>query len=153
MISIVPAQKSDIQTLQNLNDEVFTDNYKYDSDLKMDWAQSETGKKYFTELVENPKAICFIAKDGEKAVGYIACSSKDFGYRKGKYIEIENMGVSPSYRSQGIGSLLIDKALGLAKERGFNKVYVNAYSENLKAVEFYEKSGFKKIDISLEKEI
>lgn len=153
MIIITPAQKEEIQILQNLNDDVFTDNHKYDYDLKMDWAQSEVGNKYFTEVLDNPEAICLIAKDGEKPVGYIAALPKDFGYRLSKYIEIENMGVTPNYRSQGIGSKLINKTLEIAKERGFQKVYVNAYSDNLKGIKFYEKSGFKKIDVSLEKEI
>ena len=39
-------QRDDVITLQNLNDEVFVDNHKYDPDLKTDWSQSETGRKY-----------------------------------------------------------------------------------------------------------
>ncbi len=37
--------------LQLLNDEVFVDNYKYDPDLKLDWAMSAAGEKYFKELI------------------------------------------------------------------------------------------------------
>lgn len=147
------AGKDEVRVLQNLNDEVFVDNHKYDPDLKLDWAQSETGEKYFTEVLNNPEAICLIAEEGGKPVGYLAATPKDFGYRLSKYIEIENMGVSPNSRSKGIGAQLVKKCLELAKKSGYQRIYVNSYFENTKAIAFYEKCGLKKIDVSLEKNI
>lgn len=151
LMDIRVADENDIKMLQDLNDEVIIDNSKYDPDLKRDSAQSETGRNYFSNTVENPDYICLIAEENNKAVGYIAASPKKFEYRMSKYIEIENMGVSPDYRAKGIGSQLIDECLKIAKERGFQKVYVNSYFDNDKAIKFYERNGFKKIDISLEK--
>jgi ribosomal protein S18 acetylase RimI-like enzyme len=147
------AEKDEVKILQNLNDEVFVDNHKYDLDLKIDWAQSEIGEKYFKDALNNPNAICLIAEEDNKPIGYLVAAPKDFGYRLSKYLEIENMGVSPNFRSKGIGFQLVDKCLEIAKDKGFQKVYVNAYFENTKAIAFYEKCGLKKIDISLEKDI
>lgn len=147
------ARKEEVKILQNLNDEVFIDNHKYDIDLKMDWAQSVTGRKYFTKVLNNSQAICLIAEEDRKVMGYLVAAPKEFGYRLSKYIEIENMGVSPNYRSKGIGISLLNKCVEIAKQRGFQKVYVNSYFENTKAIAFYEKCGLKKIDISLEKNI
>jgi ribosomal protein S18 acetylase RimI-like enzyme len=146
-------KKDEVQKLQDLNDEVFTDNSKYDADLKIDWAQSETGKKYFTEVLEDIESICMLAEDEDKPVGYIVAVPKEFGYRLSKYIEIENMGVSPDYRSKGVGTQLIEKVLGLAKEKGFQKVYVSSYSDNVKAIDFYQRNGFTKIDVGFERKI
>lgn len=153
MISIRPARKDEIQKLQDLNDQVFVHNSEYDPDIKIDWAQSPVGKSYFTEVVNNPEEICLIAEENDIPVGYIAAGPKEFDYRNSKYIEIENMGVSPEHRSKGIGAQLIKKIIELAKEKGYQKVFVNSYSGNTKAVEFYERNGFNKIDISLEKSI
>ena len=153
MFTYTPADINDVQSLQDLNDEVFVDNSKYDSDLKLDWAQSEVGKKYFTGVVENPENICLIARDDEKPVGYIAAEPKDFDYRLSKCIEINNMGVSPKYRSKGVGSELIRRVVEKAKERGYKRIYVTSYWKNDGAVSFYEKNGFEKIDVSLEKVI
>jgi hypothetical protein len=61
VITIKPAQKEDVQSLQNLNDEVFVDNSKYDPDLRMDWARSEIGRKYFTKAASYSDTICLIA--------------------------------------------------------------------------------------------
>lgn len=153
MIKIRTAKKGEVGELQNLNDEVFIDNQKYDSDLFMGWAKSDKGKGYFTNLVNNLNALCLIATDNKVSIGYIAAAPKNFGHRKSKYLEIENMGVIPQYRSKGIGSLLIKKCLKWAKKKGFDKVYVNSYFANSKAIGFYKKSGFSEIDVSLERKV
>ena len=83
----------------------------------------------------------------------MAAAEKFIDYRKSKYLEIENMGVVPDYRSQGISRLLMDECFKWGKENGFQKVFVNSYIKNTAAMEFYKKSGFEEIDISLEKNI
>ncbi len=132
---------------------MFIDNAQYDSDMKLGWPFSENGKKYFTHMVTSADAICLIAEDGVKKVGYLAASPKVMDFRNSRYIEIENMGVIPEYRSHGIGKLLVQKCFELAKERGFQKVYVLSYAKNVKALAFYEKNGLTPIDIGLEKEL
>ena len=147
------ARIDEVKILQDLNDEVLKDNRKYDPDLLMDWAQSDKGKAYFTNLVNNPKACCLVAEENSKLVGYIAAAPKDFGYRKSKYLEIGDMGVNPENRSKGIGTQLVKKCLAWAKKQRYQKVYVNSYFENSKAVSFYKSNGFSEIDVSLEREI
>lgn len=148
---IRPAQKNEVKQLQILNDEVFVDNRKYNPDLDMNWAKSNKGKEYFTKLLNNPHACCFIAEDKRRRIGYIAAAAKNISYRKSKYIEIENMGVTPKYRSRGIGTMLIEKCCEWAKVKGFQKIYVNAYFQNIKGVSFYKKNKFLEIDVGLEK--
>lgn len=151
MIKIRTARKEEVKDLQNLNDEVFISDQQYDPDLFMDWAQSNKGKEYFTQLLNNQNSCCLIAEDNGRKVGYIAAVPKDISYRKSKYIEIENMGVTPQRRSKGIGSILIQECLKWAKSKGFQKVYVNAYFNNIKAIKFYKRNGFSEIDLCLEK--
>jgi ribosomal protein S18 acetylase RimI-like enzyme len=145
------ATVADIKLLQSLNNEVFMDNSKYDSDLKTDWAQSSAGYEYFNTLVTDKDSICLIATHQEQGIGYLVASAKPIPYRLSKYLEIENMGVVPEYRSQGIGKKLINQCLNIAKSRGYQKVYVNAYFQNKGAISFYKNNGFAEIDLSLEK--
>jgi len=119
----------------------------------MDWSQSIEGKKYFTNLVNNPNACCLVAEEKIKLIGYIAATYKEFDYRKRKYIEINNMGVMPTFRSRGIGTLLIKECLKWARSKGFQKIYVNSYFQNHKAINFYKRNGFLEIDLSLERDI
>ena len=54
--------------------------------------------------------------------------------------KIERVATIPDYRSQGIGSLVIDEAEKWLKEMGAKKVLINSRKA---AVRFYEKLGYK----------
>jgi len=102
-------------------------------------------------LVNDPNSICFVAENSDsKLVGYFAASDKSISYRKSKYLEVDNMGVMPEYRSQGIGKELMDECKRWAKEKGYQKLFVNSYYKNEKAIKFYKRCGFGEIDVSLE---
>lgn len=148
-IRIRRATPADVSILQKLNNEVFIDNYKYDNDLILDWATSEKGKAYFTKLLLDTKSICFIAQDDNEPVAYIAARPREFGYRKSKYFEIDNMGTIPKYQSKGIGSILITKVKEWARKNGYDYLRVNTYFFSSRAVLFYKKNGFKEIDLDL----
>lgn len=63
------------------------------------------------------------------------------------------MGVIPGFRSQGIGSLFIEKLSEWARTKGFQKYYLNSYFKNTKAIAFYKKNGFSEIDVILDRAI
>lgn len=121
--------------------------------MDMKWAHSHIGKEYFTKLLNNPEACCLIAEENGKKIGYIAAIPKKITYRISKYVEIDNMGVIPKYRSKGIGTMLMNRCLEWAKAQGFQKAYVNSYFHNQMAIRFYKRNGFSEIDVSLEKNL
>ena len=153
MITIRLCLPTEWSTLQKLNDEVFQDNHKYDPDLVKDWALSDAGENYFQRILRDKNSCCFIASADKNPVGYIVGSPKKYSYRKSRYFEIDNMGVSPNYRSKGIGSKLIERLIVWAEENNYDKLIVNAYFSNASAIEFYKKNGFNEIDISMERKI
>ena len=150
MINIRQARTDEVEKLQFLDDEVFLHDVEFDHDLDMTWAKGEKGKQFFTNALNDPESYCLIAEDNDKAIGYLVASSKETSYRKSKCAELQNMGVSPDYRSKGIGSMLVQKCLGWAKTKGYQKMYVSAYFGNTEAIEFYKKNGFLEIDLGLE---
>lgn len=153
MITIRQCTPTDRSDLQHLNDEVFRDNATYDDDLDVDWAKSDKGKKYFTELLQNDHGLCLIAEDGNTKIGYLTAAPKKIEYRNSSYVEIQNMGVTQRYQSQGIGKLLLESFFEWAESKGFQKAFVNSFVKNTGAVSFYKKNGFHEIDISLEKQL
>jgi len=150
MTTIRSAGIKDIKDLQRLNQEAFLDNLSYDPDLAMDWAMSEKGREHFTKLFAPPDSACFVAEDLGVLVGYITLSEHVFDFRKSRCVEILDVGVSPSYQSKGIGSLLIQKARAWAKEKGYQKMYVSCYFTNTRGVAFYKRNGLTEIDLGLE---
>jgi ribosomal protein S18 acetylase RimI-like enzyme len=153
MTTIRKLEPNEWKQLPTLNDEIFCENSTYDPDLKKDWAQSESGEKYFRELATDSDSCCFVAEDDGCLVGYVAASPKEFTYRNSKYLEIDNIGVIPSYREQGVAKHLIEEVTSWAKRKGYEKLYVNSYVKNTVAIEFYKHYGFDAIDVSLEKRI
>lgn len=141
----------DWKIIQELNHQVFQVDQDHDSDLNMDWPFSDEGVEYYKQVANGEIGKCFVACEEDQVIGYIALAEKVFGYRKSKYLEIDNMGVDQKYRSQGIGKLLVEKAGEWAGNHGFARLFVSAYWENHGANNFYRKNGFTEIGIMFDK--
>lgn len=152
-IKIKKALLDDWKTIQNLNNFVFLNDKSHDGDLDLNWPFSKEGIKYYKDLSSGKYGHCLIAYLGNNAVGYAAMAIKDFGYRKSKYVEIENMGVDPKHRSKGIGKKLLDCVTKWAKTKGASKLYVSAYWKNKKAIKFYKNNKFYEMGLEMDKDI
>lgn len=62
--------------------------------------------------------------------------------RPRKYCHIEEFGVSPAYRRQGIGTALIAFCTAEASKKGFSKMELDVWEFNEDAQKFYEAVGF-----------
>jgi len=152
-IKIKIAKTSDWKLIQELNNQVFLNDKSHDDDLDLTWPFSPAGVKYYKKLANGKYGKCFIAYLATKPVGYVALALKDFGYRKSKYVEVENIGVDPQYRNRGIGRLLMDAAVKWAKEQKAAKLWVSAFWENRKAIKFYKQNGFYESGVEMDKKI
>lgn len=152
-IIIKEAISNDWKVLQKLNNDVYQSDSVFDLDLDLNRPFSEGGVAYIKKLASGDYGKCYIAFVEGKPAGYIAMSKLKFDHRKSMYVEVENMGVAPEYRSQGIGKLLIDKAKKWAIKSGINKLFVVAYFKNERAIKFYKKEGFEEIGLELEMKI
>lgn len=152
-ITIRKANPNDWNMIQKLNNEVFEDNAKYDPFMINNWAYSKFGIAYYQKITRDKVYSTFIAEVEGKPVGYLVGSERVRTYRNLKVAEIDNMGVTPQFRSKGIGRELIKHFIQWAKSKGFNSLYVNAYFANKRAIEFYQTLGMKPIDMSLEMQI
>lgn len=62
----------------------------------------------------------------------------------GRYLEMDNVVVAETHRSMGIGQLLTDFVVEMARSEGCEMMMLDAYLENEKAHAFYERAGFYK---------
>ena len=150
-ITIRQVKSEDWWSIQKLNNEVFQNDKDNGPDMDLNWPHSEKAIKYYQDLANGAYGHCLIAEIDGIAVGYVALSIKDFGYRKSKYVEVENIGVSPEFRSKGIGEKLMNASSEWAKSQGANRLYVEAFWGNTKAIKYYKNNGFTEIGIQLEK--
>lgn len=63
---------------------------------------------------------------------------------------ITSLFVKEPHRKKGIGSQLLQKAIENAKKKSVIEVHVDTEENNTKAIEFYQKHGFRKVGVMFE---
>ncbi len=99
----------------------------------------------FAENVARADAACFLAFDGEQAIGFAQCGlrhdyvegtdSTPVGYLEGIYVE-------EGYRKQGIAGKLLSACEGWAKEKGCAEFASDCELENAQSLHFHLNMGF-----------
>ena len=94
-------------------------------------------KGAFLEEIENNKfARYIVAKVDGKAVGYAGMWKViDEGH-------ITNIAVHPEFRHAGIGSLLMENLIGIARKEGITSMTLEVRKSNIAAQRLYFKYGF-----------
>jgi ribosomal protein S18 acetylase RimI-like enzyme len=155
-VEIRRATPEDLETLQELDAKLFKREHdNYDKLLNLEWTRSEEGAAYFRKMLGNEEDRCFIAFADGKAVGFVVGGRKKASlYRNVRHqAELDSIFVIEEYQSKGVGKMLTERFLSWCKEKGFEKVRVDAYPGNKRALEFYRKHGFEDHLVRLEKDI
>lgn len=145
--------EADWKALQTLNNEVYEHDAEYDKYLDVAWPFSEEGIEYYKKITSSDHFFSYIALDGEVPVGHIVIEPKERGIRTNKVAEIIELGVSPQYRSQQIGSKLVDAGKLWCKDHGIDSLCVDSYLANEKGIAFYKRQGLMPLAMNLEMEL
>lgn len=92
-------------------------------------------KAFETELIS-----AFVAKVDNQTVG-MALFYDTFSTWKGKMLYLEDFYVQPHFRNLKIGSMLFDKVIQEAKDRGCKLIKWQVLDWNEKAISFYKKKN------------
>lgn len=82
----------------------------------------------------------FVACQEDQIVGYVICFFAYFTWI-GKSMYMDDLYVKQIHRSRGIGSQLIQKVIGHARDNNCHKVRWQVSDWNAPAIEFYKKLG------------
>ena len=104
-------------------------------------------QKIKAELVSKTSSYYFLYDKG-KVVAYIkinfAPTQTDLNQKD--TLELERIYVKKDYKGFGYGTILINKVLFIASECECTYVWLGVWEGNIKALEFYQKLGFKIFD-------
>lgn len=93
-----------------------------------------------SELVgDNKKYI--VAKIGEKITGFAGILIME------PELEIMNIVVRKSERKKGVGTVLLQKIIDIARQGNFQNIFLEVNEKNLGAIKLYEKAGFERIGL------
>ena len=97
---------------------------------------------YYAELQGHNRSLMLIARakgreaENSQVVGYIAARAA------AGELHINNVAVRESYRRNGIGGLLLSRAIEEGKRLGASSAFLEVRSGNLAAQSLYQKCGF-----------
>lgn len=89
---------------------------------------------------KNNEVYFVVDDDGEVLGGGGIKHLKDF---EKDFCELQKMYYSPKVRGKGIGRLMLQKCLKVAKELGYKKCYLESASQLKAAIHIYNSIGFK----------
>lgn len=91
---------------------------------------------FMVDYLFNSSSDYFVAKFQGKVVGFIGI------WYEGKKLHVINVAVHPKERGKGIGTSMLMFAINLAKELGYEIVYLEARKSNILAQKLYKRLGF-----------
>jgi ribosomal protein S18 acetylase RimI-like enzyme len=94
------------------------------------------------DLAARPFAFSFLAWRGDEAVGLANCFEGYSTFKAQPLINIHDLAVHPSARSQGVGQALMNAVELEAKARGVCKITLEVLSGNTVALKSYARFGF-----------
>lgn len=97
----------------------------------------------YTEIGKYPDMYMnYVALDDDKMIGFLSMVYYKTFLHKGGTALINELIVAESHRNKGIGKMLIEKAIQSAKSRGMDEIEVGTEVTNIRAQNFYKKTGF-----------
>ena len=122
-------------TIEKMKKEFIDQVYEIDKEsVPIPWS-----KNSIEEEMNNMLAYFIVAKDDEKVVGFAMC------WFIMDECHIGNIAVTPSYRKQGVASLLLDELLSKCKEHGTTYILLEVRASNIPAQNLYKKYGFEEV--------
>ena len=101
----------------------------------------ERGREGFLHAVQNPEADVLLALDGEAIVGLASVYLDPPFIRFGKRCWLQDLVVTSSRRSEGIGALLLDAATAWARTGGCTHLELTSGAGRVEAHRFYRSQG------------
>lgn len=95
-------------------------------------------REMFLELARPPSGLFLVAERGRTVAGYVTA------LRSGTKAEIVSIAVARRQRRSGIGAFLLKQALRELARRGVRKAELMVRVDNLGAIRFYQRLGFRR---------
>jgi ribosomal protein S18 acetylase RimI-like enzyme len=138
-LAIQPGRESDLPCLEAIAVGIgHLSRYAFDPEFR-----SGDGERLYREWIKNAfygladvVLVARFANDGDAAVGLIACANAN------KIAHIQLAGVHPRHRQKGVGTRLVQAALGWARQQGAREMRVVTQARNVPAQRLYQQMGF-----------
>lgn len=138
------ATLKDIPLIAELAQKTYTDTFGHTmSQIDLKKVLETRSEKYFHSIFK--KDTILVAEDNKNIIGFIQfgqVSNKDIQANETD-IELKKIYINKNNQGQGIGKQLIEAMLKHNRLVNIKNVYLDVFTENIKAIGLYKKYGFK----------
>lgn len=148
MILIRLAGEEDAELIADISRQTFYETFAAQNskeNMDMHMAQYYAREKIAEELAD-PLCIFFLAYDGDRLAGYAKLNEhvKEESRSLDNPIEIERIYSIKEMIGKRVGKKLMEKCIGIAKEKNKKVIWLGVWETNNRAIEFYKQWGFEK---------
>lgn len=113
--------------------------------VQLNWETKKTREDIET-IMKDPAKIIFLAEEeNNEIIGFIVGAvSKGIQDNEG----LLDIYIKEDHRGCGIGTMLMDQIFDWFRSRNCKSVMINAYSDNVKGIEFYKKYGLELLGVT-----
>ncbi|MDT1939631.1 MULTISPECIES: GNAT family N-acetyltransferase [Carnobacterium] len=139
-------KESDLQTLQKISIETFSDTFKDQNTTENLTTYLE--QAYHTEQLRNelnnPDSTFLFLKDKQEIVGYLKVNVNNAQSENSaeEALEVERIYIKKNAKGQGYGRKMIAKAEELANQKKKKQIWLGVWEHNEPARAFYKHLGF-----------
>ena len=109
-----------------------------------DYISTDMSLAAFEKQLNNDSSLFFFVEKGDEILGYLKLNrpAAQTDQTVDDAIEVERIYVLSEYQGQKIGERLLKKAIEIAKDESYFRVWLGVWEENAAAIRFYERHGF-----------
>jgi ribosomal protein S18 acetylase RimI-like enzyme len=134
-MDIVRAKQEHISEVSSLFD-LYRQFYECHADISL-------ATKFITERINNDESVIFLARENNKAVGFVQLYPSFCSVDAVKIYILYDLYVDEHYRKSGVGKQLMNKASEFAKQSGASRLDLLTAFSNKAGQHLYEKLGYK----------
>lgn len=136
----------DLESLKDLSRLTFVETYGSENteENMRDYLGNEFSSEKLTKELTDQNVEFYFAELNGKLIGYLKLNvgQSQTEIKDEDGLEIERIYVIKEFHGKKVGQALCNKAIELAKERNLQYVWLGVWTENPRAIRFYEKNGF-----------
>lgn len=146
------ATNKDAELISNISRQTFYETFAADNtkeNMEKFMAEQFTKGKLIIE-VGSSENIFLLAYNEDEVAGYAKLREAKQPEKLNdlKAIEIARIYAMTNMIGKGVGNLLMQTSISIAKEKGKEIIWLGVWEKNIRAIDFYKRWGFEKFDVS-----
>lgn len=145
-IEIRKISLSDIGSLIEIGKQTFIETFadKNSEENMRIYLKEGFNTKKLLEEINNPETIFFFVSANNKDAGYLKLNwgQAQTELKDTRSLEIERIYILKEFQGRGIGQILLNQALDIARQSELDYIWLGVWEKNHQAIQFYKKNGF-----------